>query len=137
MTGWAFYNIATQTKMASAATVNLSAATLKVVGFVVGNTFELEVDFTPSGSFNFAGASGKCRLVKKSDNTTIEDLTTLNGGVTFPTADQVRIFVSDTDTATWPYNCDILGDVEVTFNDATVRTMIELEIKPEKPITPA
>lgn len=123
--------------MASAATVNLSAATLKVVGFVVGNTFDLLIDFVPSGSFNFAGATGKCRLIKKSDNSTVEDLDTAGGGITFPTSDQIQVFVSDADTAIWPYNCDILGDIEVTFSDTTIRTLIELEIKPEKPITPA
>jgi hypothetical protein len=122
--------------MASAANVNLSAATLKVTGFVVGNTFELEIDFVPPGSFDFTGATGKCRIVKKSDNTTVQDLTTGGGGVTFPTSDSIRLFSADTATALWPI-CDLLADVEVTFQDTTVRTLIDLEIRPVKPITPA
>lgn len=112
--------------------IDYSAAGFKIVEWHVGNTFDFNFDFVPHGSFDFSGASGKCRLVKKSDNTTIIDLTT---EITFPSANEIDIVVDDTTTGTWPV-CDLLGDVEITFNDGSVRTMLKLWIIPQKPITP-
>lgn len=121
--------------MATTATVNLSAASIKVVGFVKSDTFDLLVDFTPSGSFNFTGAAGNCQLVNKSTNALVEDLNTAGGEVTFPTADQIRILVADSVTALWPV-CTVIGDVQVEFADGTTRTLIDIEIAIEKPVTP-
>lgn len=112
--------------------IDYSAAGFKIVEWHVGNTFDFVFDFVPHGSFDFTGASGKCRLVKKSDNTTVADLTTQ---ITFPTANEIQITVGDAVTALWPI-CDLLGDVEITFQDTTIRTMLKLWIIPQKPITP-
>lgn len=121
--------------MASTATVNLSAASLKVVGFYISDTLDLVIDFIPSGSFNFSGASGNMQLVNKSTNALIADLTTVGGEILFPNADQIQVLVEDTVTATWP-PCTVVGDIQVEFSDGTTRTVIELEIVLNKPITP-
>lgn len=121
--------------MSAAATVNLSAASLKVIGFVIGDTLDLAIDFTPSGSFDFSGADGNMQLVNKSTNELIADLTTGGGEILFPTADQIRVLVADDVTALWP-SCTVVGDIQVVFNDGSTRTMVDLEIVLKKPVTP-
>jgi len=79
-----------------AATVDLSPAFVKIVGFYRSDTFNRTIDFVPSGSFDFTGAIGNCQIVNKSTNALVQDLTTANGGVTFPTADSILLFANRT-----------------------------------------
>lgn len=118
-----------------AALVDLNPAEVKIVGFYKSDTFSRTITFVPPGSFDFTGAAGNCQLVNKSTNALVEDLTTINGGVTFPTADDILLFVSDADTAVWPV-CTLVGDIQVELADGTVRTLVKLEVIVEKPITP-
>lgn len=121
--------------MATAATVNLSAASLKVVGFVKSDTLDLTIGFTPSGSFDFSGAAGNMQLVNKSTNALVADLDTAGGEILFPTSDSIRVLVEDSVTATWPV-CTVVGDVQVLFSDGTTRTLLNFEIVINKPVTP-
>ena len=120
--------------MASTATVDLSWARLNVVGFVKSDTFDLTIDFVPSGSFDFTGAAGNMQLVNKSTNALVADLDTAGGEILFPTSDQIQIVVEDTVTALWPV-CTLVGDIQVLFQDGTTRTLLYVEIKVEKPVT--
>lgn len=118
-----------------AALVDLKPAEIKIVGFYKSDTFNRTISFVPPGSFDFTGAAGNCQLVNKSTNVLVEELTTANGGISFPTADDILLFAADTDTATWPV-CALVGDIQVEFADGTVRTLVKLEVIVEKPITP-
>ena len=118
-----------------AAIVDLKPAEVKIVGFYRSDTFNRTITFTPPGSFDFTGAVGNCQILNKSTNALVEELTTANGGLTFPTSDNILLFVSDADTATWPV-CALVGDIQVEFSDGTIRTLVKLEIIVEKPITP-
>ena len=117
-----------------AAIVDLSPAFVKITGFYKSDTFSRTITFVPSGSFDFTGASGNCQLVNKSTNALVEELTTGNGGITFPDTDTILLFASDTDTATWPV-CALVGDVQIELADGTVRTLVKLEVIVEQPIT--
>jgi len=121
--------------MASSATINLTAASFKIIGFVKGDTLDLLIDFVPSGSFNFTGAAGNMQLVNKSTNALVADLDTAGGEILFPTADQIRVLVEDSVTALWPV-CTVVGDIQVTFSDGSTRTLVDIEIVIEKPVTP-
>lgn len=118
-----------------AALVDLNPAEVKIVGFYKTDTFSRTITFVPPGSFDFTGASGNCQLVNKSTNALVQDLTTANGGLTFPDSDTVLLFATDTDTADWPV-CSLVGDVQIELADGTVRTLVKLEVIVEKPITP-
>ena len=117
------------------AVVDLKPAEVKIIGFYKSDTFNRTISFVPSGSFDFTGASGNCQLVNKSTNALVQEFTTGNGGLTFPTADDVLLFALDTDTALWPV-CSLVGDIQVEFSDGTIRTLVKLEIIVEKPVTP-
>ena len=117
-----------------AAIVDLKPAEAKIIGFYRSDTFNRTINFVPPGSFDFTGATGNCQIVNKSTNALVQDLTTANGGVTFPTADSILLFALDTATALWPV-CALVGDVQVEFLDGTIRTLLKLEIIVEKPIT--
>lgn len=118
-----------------AALVDLSPAQIKIVGFYQSDTFSRTITFVPPGSFDFTGAAGNCQLVNKSTNALVHDLTTANGGVTFPDSDTILLYTDPADTALWPV-CAIVGDIQVEFSDGTVRTLAKVEIIVEKPITP-
>ena len=118
-----------------AALVDLTPAQIKIVGFYKSDTFSRTITFVPPGSFDFTGATGNCQLVNKSTNALVKEITTANGGITFPDSDTILLFVNETDTALWPV-CSIVGDVQIEFSDGIVRTLIKLEIIVEKPITP-
>ena len=118
-----------------AALVDLNPAEVKVIGFYQSDTFSRTIEFVPSGSFVFTGAAGNCQLVNKSTNALVQDLTTANGGVTFPDADTILLFATDAETALWPV-CTLLGDIQVEFADGSVRTLVRIEIIVEKPVTP-
>lgn len=117
-----------------AALVDLSPAQVKIVGFYQSDTFSRTITFVPPGSFDFTGASGNCQLVNKSTNALVQDLTTGNGGISFPDSDTILLFATDADTADWPV-CAIIGDVQIELSDGTVRTLVKIEIIVEKPIT--
>lgn len=117
------------------AVVDLSPPEVTIKGFYRSDTFVRTFEFTPSGTFDFTGAAGNCQLVNKSTNALVKDLTTANGGLTFPTADVILLFAADTDTATWPV-CRLIGDIQVEFADGTIRTLVKVEIIVENPITP-
>lgn len=118
-----------------AATVDLSPAFVKVTGFYKSDTFNRTITFVPPGSFDFTGASGNCQLVNKSTNALVQDLTTVNGGISFPDTDTILLFSTDAQTANWPV-CAIIGDIQIELADGTVRTLVKIEIIVEKPVTP-
>lgn len=118
-----------------AALVDLSPAQIKIVGFYQSDTFSRTITFVPPGSFDFTGAAGNCQLVNKSTNALVQELTTANGGISFPDSDTILLFTLDTATALWPV-CSLVGDVQIELADGTVRTLVRVEIIVEKPITP-
>ena len=118
-----------------AALVDLNPAEVKVIGFYQSDTFSRTITFVPPGSFNFTGAAGNCQLVNKSTNALVQELTTANGGISFPDTDTILLFALDSDTALWPV-CSLVGDVQIELSDGTVRTLVKIEIVVEKPITP-
>lgn len=118
-----------------AAIVDLSPAEVSIVGFYQSDTFNRTITFTPSGSFNFTGATGNCQLVNKSTNALVQELTTGNGGISFPDSNTIRLFALDSDTADWPV-CSLVGDVQIELSDGTVRTLVKIEVVVRKPITP-
>ncbi len=118
-----------------AALVDLKPAEVKIVGFYRSDTFARTITFEPPGSFDFTGATGNCQIVNKSTNVLVQELTTANGGLTFPTSDDILLFALDSATALWPV-CALVGDIQVEFADGTVRTLVKIEIIVEKPIAP-
>lgn len=118
-----------------AALVDLRPPEIKIVGQYKTDTFNRTIRFVPPGSFDFTGASGNCQLVNKSTNALVQDLTTVNGGISFLDTDTILLFATDAQTANWPV-CAIVGDIQIELADGTVRTLVKIEIIVEKPVTP-
>ena len=118
-----------------AALVDLRPPEIRIVGQYKTDTFSRTITFVPPGSFDFTGASGNCQLVNKSTNELVQDLTTLNGGVSFPDSDTILLFTDPADTANWPV-CTLVGDIQIEFSDGIVRTIAKVEVVVDKPITP-
>ena len=89
------------------------------------DTFHLYCTFVDStgATYDFTGASAAMRVIKKSDNTTVQDFDSSGNGITFPAAGVIEVL--ELDTTLWPVDCDLMYDLQVVLLTGYRRTFLK------------